>query len=334
MSISLEMNAVANDAGLAYNNKMKSALKLIYQLLIGICVFGGLFLICLSYFFSENISKVLNGIGLSLLPTGIVTLLLAYFASRMTEEILVDRIDLCLHKSLSNAIDDVKFKVNTSIQSIDRNVEAGLKNVNFNIKNCAPVFLSCTQLGVQSVHINRGDALEKFNWYLDAEINKANMNESAKIWIISSSITGIIRTEGKYFHGKKFIERISKSNCDFRIIMTDPAFADVRAQQEGRADGEIPHEITGNLALLKRNGIKNESIKYYPGTPTVFAIATSDHMLLNPYPYETEAFRCFSLIIYKSTNGEDIYQQYMEYHFEKSWNRARMLTPNEWNLLN
>ena len=71
-------------------------------------------------------------------------------------------------------------------------------------------------------------------------------------------------------------------------MMTDPEMADYRAQQEGRASGEIPNEIDMNIARLKRIGIERKTIRFYRGTPTVFAIATTDRMLLNPYPYETE----------------------------------------------
>lgn len=114
--------------------------------------------------------------------------------------------------------------------------------------------------------------------------------------------------------------------------MTDPDMADARARQEGRAPREIPNEISMNIARLKRIGIRREQLKYYQGTPTVFAIVTTDRMSLNPYLYETEVFTCFSLIVCKTLNADsDIFHQYLNYHFENPWEHAREIIPSEWN---
>jgi hypothetical protein len=112
--------------------------------------------------------------------------------------------------------------------------------------------------------------------------------------------------------------------------MTDPLVADFRAQQEGRPKGDIQTEIRAGIVRLRNSGIQRECVKYYTGTPTVFAIATSDKMLLNPYPYESESQRCFSLIVQKTQNPEDIYHQYIEYHFERPWRRATAIPDEDW----
>jgi hypothetical protein len=62
-------------------------------------------------------------------------------------------------------------------------------------------------------------------------------------------------------------------------------------------------------------------------TPTVFAIATRDQMLLNPYPYGQEAYRSFTLTVRRSQikRGDhpsierDIYEQYKRRHFDWPW---------------
>ncbi len=135
------------------------------------------------------------------------------------------------------------------------------------------------------------------------------------------------------FDGQGIIDHIANSPCDFRMLMTDPEMADFRAGQEGRAKGDIQVEIRAGIARLKYAGIKRESIKYYLGTPTVFAIATMDRMLLNPYPYERESQRCFSLIARKTNNPEDIYHQYIESHFEKPWKHAKEIPSSDWGEL-
>jgi len=143
---------------------------------------------------------------------------------------------------------------------------------------------------------------------------------------------GILSCAVEGFNGRKMMQRVVQSGCDLRILMTRPDKADARAEQEHRRPGEIPEEIRGNLGYLKRTEVKRESLKWYPGTPTVFGIATSDRMLLNPYPYETEAFACFTIVVEKTIDADaDIYHQYLEYHFEKPWRRGEELPPGDWD---
>jgi hypothetical protein len=83
----------------------------------------------------------------------------------------------------------------------------------------------------------------------------------------------------------------------------------VRAQQECRAAGEIPKEVEMNLAFLKRMGVQRESVRFYAAPPTVFAIATTDRMIINPYPLQAEAFRCFTMIVNRTLHRDgDIFR--------------------------
>src|SRR6185437_9268210 len=141
-----------------------------------------------------------------------------------------------------------------------------------------------------------------FAWFLDAEAARSERREGGKVWIVSSSIKGFLEASVENYDGRHMMERLAANGCEIRVIMTDPEVADFRAVQEGREPGEIPKEIEMNLAILKRIGVPRESIRFYGGTPTVFAIATQDRMLLNPYPYQSEAFRCFSIVIHKTLN--------------------------------
>lgn len=187
------------------------------------------------------------------------------------------------------------------------------------------------QKGLGSVFLSRGTALDSFTDSFKAELEKASNGEPARIWIVSSTLRGFMVSTSDHFDGHKILERVAGSTCDFRILMTDPEMADFRAQQEGRPRGDIQTEIKAGIARLKSSGIRPESVKYYPGTPTVFAIATSDRMLLNPYPYESESQRCFSLVVHKTQNPEDIYRQYIEYHFKRPWRRAKEVPPEDWH---
>jgi hypothetical protein len=57
-------------------------------------------------------------------------------------------------------------------------------------------------------------------------------------------------------------------------------------------------------------------------------------MILNPYPYQTEAFRCFTLIVRKTeVNARDIFNQYLRFHFEEPWQHAAEVPPEMWETL-
>jgi len=314
------------------NEKIK--VKLIYELLITLCTSVGLIFIIISFLPQiEPAKDIIRGIGLSLFPAGVVAFLLYRFAASITEISLKEMLETTIGKIIEKYMKEISSNVEEGLSEVDKDVKEGLLKIDEDIKRLAPVFISCSEMGVEGVYLNRGAALDVFAQYLDAELQRADRGEPSRIWIISSSIKGLIDTAGKNFIGKTMIERIGKSNCDIRILMTDPEKGDARALQEGRAEGEIPSEIWMNLSRLKRAGIKREQVKFYQGTPTVFAIATTDRMLLNPYPYEAEAFTCFSLIVYKTLTETDIYHQYLKYHFEESWKHAKEVPPHDWNKL-
>jgi hypothetical protein len=228
----------------------------------------------------------------------------------------------------------IEETVKLGLEHIEATVRKGTLQIEHSMENMSPLFVAATKLGVENVHLTRGIALANFAWFLDAEVQKAQRGEDGQVWIVSSSIKGFVEAAAEHFDGRRMMERIARCGCNLRIMMTDPKVADLRAKQERRADGEIPKEIEMNLAYLKRIGIKRECVRFYPGTPTVFAIATSDRMLLNPYPYQTEAFRCFSIIVHKTLDADsDIYHQYLRYHFEEPWQRSVAISADDWDRL-
>lgn len=299
-------------------------LKQIYELLIILCISVGLILILVSFIPTlKDFKQVLRGIGLSFFPAGVVAFLLYRFAAGITEILLKERLETAFGDRLDKHMREIASKVTYGLTEIDEDV-----------KRLAPVFVSCAKRGIENVHLTRGAALESFVRFLDAEAQRAHNNEQARVWFVCSSMKGFLETAGEYFNGVKIMERIVQSGCDLRIMMTSLDMADHRAQQERRAPGEIPAEIEINLARLKRIGVTRETIKFYQGAPTVFAIATTDRMLLNPYPYEIEAFSCFAMIVYKTLDQDaDIYHQYLRYHFEEPWKRAKEIPLDLWENL-
>jgi hypothetical protein len=184
------------------------------------------------------------------------------------------------------------------------------------------------QLGVEGLYATRAEALQSFAEPLEREIKKGQLG---RVWIVGSSMKGFVQVAIGQFDGGTVIDRVVHAGCDLRLVCTHPTSADVRAEQEGRQFGAIYQEIRLNLAHLKRNGVRRENVRYYKGAPTVFAICTSDRMLLNPYPYGSEAFRNFTMIVHKMPNPDTgIFHQYLQKHFEQPWRVAEEINPIEW----
>jgi hypothetical protein len=135
------------------------------------------------------------------------------------------------------------------------------------------------------------------------------------------------------FDGQDIIRRALEKSCPLRLMLTNPEVGDRRAQQEHRDPGQIPADIRQSVRDLSNAGVPRDSIKYYGGSPTVFGLATSQHMLLNPYPYEQESHRCFTLIVRKTEYRKDIYHQYRKAHFDDPWEHAQTVPESDWTRL-
>lgn len=308
----------------------------VYTLLLWFFLVVGVILILASLIFPSGgkLQEIVRGLGLSLLPTGIVALFVSRFAESLTAILIRNSIEKTIKEGLTKDLVKIDQSVSAGLSKIQETVKEGTVRMRSDMQNLSPLIASASKLGLENVYLTRTGALAAFSWFLAAEAARAERREGGRVWIISSSIKGFLEAAVENFDGLQTMERLAKNGCDIRVIMTDPAVADFRAAQEGREPGEIPKEIEMNLALLKRIGVEREAIRFYRGTPTVFAIATQDRMLLNPYPYQSEAFRCFSMVVHKTLNASaDIYHQYLRFHFEEPWLRASPIGLDQWNRL-
>ncbi len=309
--------------------------KRLRELLVWFFIIVGVLLILASLLpFKPEIQTLVRSLGLSLTPAGIVTLIISRYASSITEMLLRETVETTIRSRLIEDMSGLNTIVSTGIEDVGKTVVQGVERIEHDMQGISPLFSAASKLGLDNVYLTRGLALDYFSWFLDKEIRNAEKGNPARVWIIATSIKGFMEATSEQFDGARIMERIAKCSCDLRIIMTDPKVADFRGKQEQRADGEIPKDIYMNIAYLKRIGVKRDSLRYYTGTPTVFAIATGDRMLLNPYPYQTQAFRCFSIIVHKTLNPDsDIYHQYLRYHFEEPWQDTLEIPTDLWNKL-
>lgn len=288
------------------------------ELFLLFLVVVGALLIAGSIFVPDGEAReIFLGLGLGIFPVGVVTLLVSRFADAITRVLLTRTVREAIHDRLEK-----------DMQTIDSTVKLGLKKIDDDMKELSPLFLSSSKFGLESVHLTRSEALNHFAQFVEAEVK---LGEKGRVWIVGSSMKGLLGVATERFDGRNTVEAIVASACDLRIMVTALNMADSRATQEDRAEGDIPREIEMNLGDLKRVGVEHGCVKFYKGTPTVFAIATNDRMLLNPYPYETEAYHCFAIVARRTRDGgSDIFQQYLRYHFEEPWARAEFVSSELW----
>lgn len=189
--------------------------------------------------------------------------------------------------------------------------------------------LAASTLGLENVHPTRSAALERFAECLHDELKGATEEKPARIWIVASSLNGFLSSL-RSFDGLKILGQAAAAPCDFRVLLTHPKVAEMRARQERRDAGQIATEVGIALERLRTSGIRRGQVRYYEGAPTVFAVATSEWMLLNPYPYEREAYRCFSVIVRNTRSSDDIYDQYLSAHFQEPWDHALEVPEEDW----
>jgi hypothetical protein len=182
----------------------------------------------------------------------------------------------------------------------------------------ATIYMKIRNAGILNVYRNRNDALG----YIFEEIT----NERQEIVIIGSSLKGLIgvgeNVSQNYQRFRNILINAVLRGATLNFLLTNPEIAHHRELQEGRNSGDIEYEIIQNLIYLlgiKIDNRKNDfrlNIKLYNGTPTIFMIATTNRMIINPYTYYSTAFSSFTFLI----DGEtELYKSYYCNHYQEAW---------------
>lgn len=161
---------------------------------------------------------------------------------------------------------------------------------------------SAKESGLEIVYSDRNGALQKFSRFID--------EEPSEIKVVGSSLRGLTLLISN------FDELVKKNPTKFHFILTHPDYSKERSLLEGREKDAIREEIIEHIKKLIQLKVSPANIRLFKGSPTIFMISTTNHMLLNPYPYGTEAYRCFSLQV--SSSGY-IYSQYYKKHYKEIW---------------
>lgn len=261
---------------------------------VAICV--GAVLLITSFFIPEErtrITAAFLGLGIALFPAGIFIILSEYnYSTRLKIKI-------------EDALNSSTTSLSNSIEGLEDAIEYLNKS---------------KTLGVVMVYKNREEGLGKFLDHLETYVNNPTLTNK-KVVFVGSSLKGVLET-------KDFGEKISKllsdsvkveNKTDFNFLLTHPSYSMFREIQEDRAEGDIAKEILHAIAWLEHRKVPKENIKVYKGTPTCFMMASTETMLINPYPYEVEAYNCFCLEAINNKKPDSIYRSFFENHYLKPW---------------
>jgi len=154
---------------------------------------------------------------------------------------------------------------------------------------------SLLDAGILDSFRNRNEALGRFG---------STLRAARRVVVVGSSLKGLIHTGGADADTRAILkERVSRQRDDAHaststdFVLTHPAFADLRAEQENRAKQDIGREVIKSLMYLKEWEVPASSVHLYLGTPTCFGILADDRMILNPYPYADVAFESPCLLL-------------------------------------
>ncbi|GAB6161275.1 hypothetical protein JCM12298_04340 [Desulfothermus naphthae] len=171
------------------------------------------------------------------------------------------------------------------------------------------------ELGIERGFKKRKDALPLVCEWLRAE--------KQEIAFVGTSLRGLFWDElgdSESEVGQVLKERLQENprTCRFKFLLTHPAFSHLRQDLERLhrpEDFQIKMEIRESVKRLLNMGAKPEEIHFVKATPTCFAIKTSSHMLINPYPLENQALASFCLIVGNTEGRNSIYSSFEQNHF-------------------
>ena len=214
---------------------------------------------------------ILVGSGISMAPAAVVAALFRVFLFKEVQYQLTHPI-----------LDEVKKRLGPEIKD-------EVTSLIVQYRNEISTLQALKEAGVLCPFRRREMALKNFTSAIDSE--------TSEIMIIGSSLKGLLQMDKYKEISEKLKFKMTSGNVRVKFLLTHPVVADLRAGQEARQATDIGKEIIASLRVLKEWGVPPENVRLYKGTPTIFAIKTTQYMFLNPYPYGAVAFDSPSFII-------------------------------------
>ncbi|MCL6588858.1 MAG: hypothetical protein K6U80_02790 [Firmicutes bacterium] len=172
--------------------------------------------------------------------------------------------------------------------------------------------------GICDIFRNRMDGIEK--------VLKSLEYEKRQLALAGTSLKGVIGIafdeQHEYQPVLDAVKDALRNKIRVNILLTHPEAVYYRSQPEGRLPGEIEAEILDNLIYLVMLRAENPkladylNLKLFYGAPSVFLMATSHKMLINPYPYYATASSSFSFLV---DSDSAMYNAFYHNHFRAAW---------------
>lgn len=181
------------------------------------------------------------------------------------------------------------------------------------------------EMGLMSIYPNRLEAIEN-------EFYQTMREESSGISIVGSTIFGLRGYRNVQLSNIVNVlqEKARKPEFELRLLLTHWDFISYRQDQEKTekniARYVISKELKQAVDLLRETGLE-KTVKFYKGSPTCFTILCEGQkvMLVNPYPYEREAFNSWTVVFREASQG--IFTSFKSAHIDQPWKNEQLTVP-------
>lgn len=255
-------------------------------------------------------------LGLTLGPAGLVVLVFEYLV-RISFETRHLQTLIELDKRHAQELDGIREQTVNSLEETATE-----------LRQIATFDLDRGELGLVGIYANRADAVR----FAIAPMIEA---EKQGIYIVGSTIFGLRcdLQEGSrrtVLTPTELVQQIAKrkaDGCEVRILLTHPNRIFERHEQEAAVRsaerGTIASELRDACRLLTENNLA-DCTKLYNGSPTCFTMVFKGQrrMIVNPYPYEGEAYNSWAIMIEDREKG--IYKPFLESHVEGPWGNRKL----------
>jgi hypothetical protein len=291
--------------------------RLLILLSIAVTVIG-IALIISSTFLKGTWRDGLLGIGVAIFATGPITIMVWW----VTDDLYRGELSATIRAEIGEALDRSTTSMSALITESTSATLAFLREANTIVQDSQA-------LGISRVHLTRVDALNRFSKHMLDEIDRAHHGHPSRLWFVCTDLKGFLDPETDNFNPQELIRSAAAApTLDMRILMADPEYTAARSETSGTST-ELRQRSQAMVNRLRGEyGVQESAIRFYSFRPTVFAIATTSHMLLNPYPLEGEGHRCMSVVVNRTSaadadgHARDIYHQYLRSHFDATWAAA------------
>ncbi|MDH4202303.1 MAG: hypothetical protein OEV87_05370 [Phycisphaerae bacterium] len=209
-------------------------------------------------------------------------------------------------------------QIQSSLNNVQNNAEAMVA--------ASRLLQQTVDLGLVGIHATRMDAFED---YFFATMER----EDKAIDIVGSTIFGL---KGRHHVTRdRVLEllKLKKQQFGFklRILLTHWEYISHRQDQEKTEKNitryVISKELKEAVDLLKHYNL-TDCVRFYQAAPTCFTVICRDQglMLVNPYPYQREAYNSWTVIFREIQQGA-VYSVFSEAHFEQPWDNNELAIP-------